>query len=243
MRRAKGAAIHARRRGRTRPVRPAAAPSGAGPASKSISPAMAASVTAATSAPQPHRSASRSITSPCKRVESASSTIRCFARRCRPSTWTAMSTSAPHGFLGQGTPQAGPGSLPPRRTHSCARGRRRAARSARCFPGTRAIRAQTPSSVDAAISGARTVTRNLSCSERSSASSSGAMATSTSPDGNWSAIARRRCSPTSSGAPSYLHAEQQPSVNPNLLDVADIDTVSAQNGEETLRRCPVRPAR
>ena len=61
--------------------------------SKSISPAMAASVTAATWAPQPHRSASRSITSPCRRVESASSTIRCLARRCRPSTWTAMSTS------------------------------------------------------------------------------------------------------------------------------------------------------
>ena len=39
------------------------------------------------------RSARRSITSPCSSVESASSTMRCLARRCSPAAWTAMSTS------------------------------------------------------------------------------------------------------------------------------------------------------
>ena len=59
---------------------------------KSTSPAMAAAVTAATSGPQPQRSAIRSIISPCSKVESASSTIRCFARRCSPAACTATST-------------------------------------------------------------------------------------------------------------------------------------------------------
>ena len=52
---------------------------------------MAASVTAATDGPHPARSASRSMTSPCSRVESASITIRCLDRRCSPAACTAMS--------------------------------------------------------------------------------------------------------------------------------------------------------
>ena len=58
---------------------------------KSSSPAMAAAVTLATSAAQPARSASRSITSSRMRVESTSMTISRSARRCRPPRWTATS--------------------------------------------------------------------------------------------------------------------------------------------------------
>jgi len=53
----------------------------------------------------PHSSASKSITSSCSNVESASITTRCLARRCRPARWTrqirlprreATSTSGTH---------------------------------------------------------------------------------------------------------------------------------------------------
>ncbi len=59
---------------------------------KSRSPRIAASVTAATSGPQPARSASISITSPCTRVESTSITTSRLARRCSPDRSTATST-------------------------------------------------------------------------------------------------------------------------------------------------------
>ena len=52
---------------------------------------MAAAVTLATSAAQPARSASRSITSSWMRVESTSMTISRSARRCSPPRWTATS--------------------------------------------------------------------------------------------------------------------------------------------------------
>ena len=53
---------------------------------------MADSVTLATSAAQPARSASRSMTSSWIRVESTSITISRIARRSRPARWTATST-------------------------------------------------------------------------------------------------------------------------------------------------------
>ncbi len=64
---------------------------------------MAASVTRATSAPCPARSASSSMTSAWMRVESTSITTRRLARRWRPAGWTAMS-NPPSGRLGHQLP-------------------------------------------------------------------------------------------------------------------------------------------
>ena len=72
---------------------PAGPPGDAATAGSPAPRRIAASVTARTSTPQPARSASISITSPCTRVESTSKTTSRLARRAIPTRSTAMSTS------------------------------------------------------------------------------------------------------------------------------------------------------